>query len=80
MVARLKTEGVNQLAICGGATVYTQFLQAGLVDELFLTVHPTIFGTGVPLFNAEVGAKLQLIEAKNIGDDTILLHYNVVAS
>lgn len=80
IVARLKAQGVNELAICGGATVYTQFLQANVVDELFLTVHPTVFGAGVTLFNADVEAKLQLIEAKSIGDDTVLLHYSVAAS
>jgi len=80
IVDRLKNEGVSELAICGGATVYTQFLQAGLVSDVFLTVHPMVFGQGITLFNAAIETTLKLVETKPLGDDTVLLHYKVAAS
>ncbi|HSE61289.1 MAG TPA: dihydrofolate reductase family protein [Candidatus Saccharimonadales bacterium] len=78
LVSRLRDEGVEQLAVCGGSTVYGQFLEANLVDELFLTVHPTVFGAGVPLFNQPIHRNLTLLTCKDIGDQTILLHYKVI--
>lgn len=75
LIDRLIKEGVEQLAVCGGATVYSQFIDADLVDELYLTVHPTIFGSGVPLFNRPLRRELRLLESKDIGDQTVLLHY-----
>lgn len=77
LVERLAKEGHAKLAVCGGASVYAQFINAGGVDELYLTVHPTLFGAGVPLLDKPLTRQLQLIETKNIGDDTVLLHYSL---
>lgn len=74
---RLKAEGVKELAICGGAQVYSQFLAAGLVDDIFITVHASLFGTGVTMFNQPIERSLKLVRAEQIGDDTVMLHYSV---
>ncbi|HET9411622.1 MAG TPA: dihydrofolate reductase family protein [Candidatus Saccharimonadales bacterium] len=79
LVERLSKEGCAELAVCGGASVYSQFIDAGVVDELYLTAHPILFGAGVPLLSKPVTKQLQLLDSKNIGDDTVLLHYSVVA-
>lgn len=78
LIARLDREGQQTLAICGGANVYAQFLQQDLVDEIFLNVHPVLFGKGVPLLKDAVYRKLELLETKDIGDQTVLLHYRVL--
>jgi dihydrofolate reductase len=77
LIKRLKREGANAVAISGGASVYKMFLDAGLVEEVYLTIEPVFFGTGVPLFSGEVRAKLSLIENRQLNDNTILLHYAV---
>lgn len=77
VVDRLTAEGVKELAICGGAHVYGEFLAAGLVDELYLTVHPALFGNGIALLNQPIERSLKLIDAQQIGDDTVMLHYSV---
>lgn len=77
LVERLEKEGCTELAVCGGASVYTQFIDAGVVGEIYLTVHPIVFGAGVPLFNEPLAAQLALIETKDIGDGTVLLHYSL---
>lgn len=77
LVERLTKEGCSELAVCGGASVYAQFMGEGIVDEIYLTVHPTLFGAGVPLFSEPLTSRLALIETKDIGDGTVLLHYGV---
>lgn len=76
---RLEREGVQQLAICGGAKVYGEWMNSGLVQEIYLTVHPKMFGTGVPLLSSAVDIDLKLQQTRDIGDDTVLLHYSVLA-
>lgn len=78
LIERLKNEGVAEVAIAGGASVYAQFMQAELVDELFVTVEPTLFGTGVPFFGQELHTKLQLAGLSELGDGVALLHYRVM--
>jgi dihydrofolate reductase len=78
LVARLKNEGVQAVAICGGTSVYTQFLQAGVVDELYISVMPKIFGKGVPLFAAESDKNLALLDTEQLDDNTVMLHYSVL--
>lgn len=77
LVARLEREGAKALAICGGATIDKLFMDSGIVDELYLTVEPVLFGAGVPLFGGAVQAKLELRESRQLSDNTILLHYAV---
>lgn len=75
LVDRLKQEGAAGLAVCGGASIYGQFMAAGVVDELYITVAPQLFGAGIPLFGKELGIKLELIEYRLLDENTILLHY-----
>lgn len=77
LVERLSKEGVTELAVCGGASIYTQFMADGLVDELYLTVMPKVFGRGLPLFGQALDANLTLLDTEALDDNTILLHYKV---
>lgn len=77
LVARLRSEGVTALAVCGGASIYTLFMQAGVIDELYLTVEPVLFGAGISLFSEPVEARLQLLESTALTSDSLLLHYAV---
>ena len=78
LIEDLKNRGYKEVAICGGATIYTMFLEAGVVDKLYLTVEPIVFGSGMNLFNKEVEKKLQLVSVKNLNTQTLLLEYNVI--
>lgn len=77
VLAQLKAEGHQEVAICGGASVYTMFMKAGLVDTLYLTMETTIFGQGVKLFNDEITQSIELSEVEKLGESTVLLKYNV---
>ena len=78
LIQEISERGYDQVAICGGSTIYTMFMQAGVVDTLYLTVEPVLFGQGMALFNKELNAKLQLISSEKLGDNTILLEYAVI--
>jgi dihydrofolate reductase len=43
---------VKRVLIGGGGSVNSDFMKAGLVDELTLTIEPKIFGSGKPIFAA----------------------------
>lgn len=77
LVARLKKEGVKGIAICGGASIYSLFMQADVVDECYLTIEPIMFGKGVPLFGAPLERQLALIEVSQPNDHTVFLQYRV---
>ena len=50
-VADAKQLGFKELAICGGASVYTQYLKAGVLNTLYLTRETKVkLGSGIQLF------------------------------
>ena len=74
----LEESGQKGVVIAGGASIYTMFLKEGLVDELYLTVEPVIFGDkGIPLVRDVGRINLELIEKSDMGDQAVLLHYRV---
>ena len=75
--AKLEKTGVKELAVIGGGKVYGQFMAAGLVDELILTVEPHVFGTGITLFAQALDQKLRLISLERLGENSAVLHYKV---
>jgi dihydrofolate reductase len=79
LVTRLAADGIHQLAICGGASIYQQFLAAGVVNKLYLTVEPILFGSGIRLFNeTTVDKKLQLISSRCLNDQgSLWLEYQL---
>lgn len=78
LLSELAAEGFSEVALCGGASVYTQFLQQGLVNTLYLTIEPILFGIGIPLFREMINNKtLNLKNVTRLGTDTVLLEYTV---
>ena len=77
LLVELEQEGHSEVAIIGGSTIYTLFLKAGVIDTIYLTVEPVLFGKGVPLFNEPLDAKLKLASSQKLNDSTLLLEYNV---
>jgi 5-amino-6-(5-phosphoribosylamino)uracil reductase len=81
----LSARGVNRLMIEGGSTINTQFLTAGLVDELDLVVAP--FFVGDPLarrfvdegqFPWSAQRRATLAEVRQLGD-VVLMRYALSA-
>ncbi|WP_106124596.1 RibD family protein [Pseudosporangium ferrugineum] len=77
----LARRGVGRLMVEGGGTVHTQFLTAGLADELQLVVAPFFVGdskaprfVGDGTFPWSPHRRADLIEVRQIGD-VVLLRY-----
>lgn len=78
LLADLEKRGYKEVAICGGATIYTMFMEAGLIDTMYLTVEPVVFGQGIPLFSKPIFTRLSLQQETKLGGQTILLKYTVI--
>ena len=78
VLANLAQEGRKEVALCGGSHIYSLFLQKKLVDRMFLTVEPYVFGDGIKLFsNFSINQEFKLIEHQEINDQgTLLLEYS----
>jgi dihydrofolate reductase len=77
LLKRLENESYDEVAICGGQAVYDMFLREYLVDELYLTLEPTLFGSGMSLARTISNTNLKLLDTTKLNDDTLLLHYEV---
>jgi dihydrofolate reductase len=72
---RSDTEGVIGV---GGATLATQLLRRGLLDEIVLYTHPAILGSGRPLFDAlEEPLILDLLEQERFASGVTMHHYAI---
>ncbi|KKU93404.1 MAG: hypothetical protein A3J30_02590 [Candidatus Wildermuthbacteria bacterium RIFCSPLOWO2_02_FULL_47_9c] len=78
LLARLEQKGYKQAAICGGATIYTMFMEAGVVDKLYLTVEPVLFGAGIGLFTKELDVRLTLQSVQKLNEQSTLFEYNIM--
>ncbi|RFU40211.1 deaminase [Actinomadura logoneensis] len=77
----LASRGVERLMVEGGGTVHTQFLTAGLADELQLVIAPFFVGdtnaprfVGPGVFHHHSANRMALAEVRPIGD-VILARY-----
>lgn len=75
VLAILKNKGYQTVAICGGKSIYNLFLDAGLVDKIFLTIEPITFGMGTKLFDKPLQKLLQLDNVIHLSKNTIVLEY-----
>ncbi|MDP3795141.1 MAG: dihydrofolate reductase family protein [bacterium] len=72
-------ESYKDVAVLGGGTVYRFMLERGLLDEVFVTVEPLIFGRGKEMFvggTRTVGVSLLSVKRLN-RTGTLLLHYQI---
>ncbi|QTD40381.1 dihydrofolate reductase family protein [Sporosarcina sp. Te-1] len=76
-VNQLKNRDGKNIWIVGGGELLQPFLQENLVDELIITLAPTILGNGIPLFKeGDYQANLFLKKMRNF-NQFVELHYEV---
>jgi len=71
-------EPFRKVALLGGTQTYSYFLERDLIDELYLTIEPVVFGKGLNLFDCrdDLLMKFRLVSVRNLNETgTILLHY-----
>lgn len=72
--------GYQQVAILGGGKIYSLMIEKDCTDEIYLTIEPIIFGTGINLIDdADLNTKFKLLDIKKLNQNgTVLLHYKAV--
>jgi dihydrofolate reductase len=76
-LAALRSQTEGSISV-GGATLATQLLRAGLLDELLLWTHPAILGFGRPLFDDyDMPIDLDLIEQRSFESGVTMRHYAI---
>ena len=77
-VEKIKKEKGKDIWLFGGAGLTTSLMNLGLVDELSLTVHPVLLGSGKPLCsNIKDRINLTLLDAKTYSTGVVSLTYSL---
>lgn len=78
-VRELKARDGGDIIVMGGGELGSALIEAGLVDEIGLNIHPLLLGGGVPAFRAmSRRVELELIEARTLAHGCVLVRYRVV--
>ena len=69
----------KMVAVLGGGTVYRFMLESGLLDEIFITIEPLIFGRGKTMFVGGARTiRMRLLSVRRLNRaGTLLLHYQI---
>jgi dihydrofolate reductase len=78
-VAELREQPGGNLVIMGSGQLIRSLLPHGLVDELFLVVHPLVLGAGQRLFGQDDDVtRLELVDCTPTGSGLLLATYQRV--
>ena len=78
-VRSIKGKSGGDILVMGGGEIGTALLEAGLVDEIGLSVHPVLLGDGTRAFRPmTAGIELLLSETRSIAGDCVLMRYRVL--
>ncbi len=80
LVERFTKQGFDTMVVAGGAHVATSFLTEGLIDELWLTIEPKIFGTGGSfVIDQKLDVDLKMISSEKVNEEgTLITKYTVI--
>ena len=77
-VRRMKRRKGKGICLFGGGELAKSLLEAGLIDEIVLNIHPVLLGSGIPLFY-EMARQidLKLTDCKVLKDGAVVVSYRV---
>jgi len=70
--------GERNVWIVGGGGLASDFAEAGLLDELLLTIVPVVLGDGLPAFARRLGQRLRLTGTRPFSNGMTELRYEMV--
>jgi dihydrofolate reductase len=74
-VTKLKSQPGKWISV-GGATLAASLVEAGLVDEYRIVIHPVILGGGKPFFpNLKAPTNLTLLDTRRFSSGAMYLRY-----
>lgn len=74
----LEKEGYKSAILGGGTYMNSQFMERNLIDEIWLTIEPKIFGDGLGVFGGDFDVNLKLLDIEKINEDSAVLKYKVL--
>ena len=75
----LVTRGFKKVFVIGGGEVNALFMKIGLIDEVWLTVVPKVFGKGISLFGDFDGdVALEFISCERLANGLIFVKYRIL--
>ncbi|HEY9626803.1 MAG TPA: dihydrofolate reductase family protein [Coleofasciculaceae cyanobacterium] len=78
LVKRLQSSEGKDIWLAGGSILIRDFMRHQLVDQIILSIHPTILGEGIPLFaNAIAPSSLNLTHCQRYDSGLVQLSYDV---
>ena len=78
LLRKLRRRRGKEICVMGGGELARPLLEARLIDEMILNIHPVLLGSGVPLFHPmKRQIDLRLIECKPFKNGCVLLSYRV---
>lgn len=77
VLSALKKKGLKKVFIGGGGIINGLFFDAGLVDELWITIEPKIFGTGMRILSDKKRDINLILKSVKKVNQTVLLKYGV---
>ena len=78
-VKEIKQSEGKDIWLFGGASLISTLMNARLVDEIWLSVHPILLGSGKPLFeNITSRISLKLTETKQYETGLVSLKYEII--
>jgi dihydrofolate reductase len=79
-VTRIKEQDGRDLALFGHGRLAQTLLEAGLTDELRLSIHPVLAGAGLPQFSNGHKTPLTLVSAKTFTTGVVVLSYQTTGA
>jgi dihydrofolate reductase len=79
-IAALKRQPGKDIYLMGGAQMTSSAIDAGILDELRLIVHPLLVGTGKQLFVGNHRRRLQLRNVRQLAQGSLGLVYGITAT
>ena len=72
----LAAQGASHVWLVGGGALATSFAEAGLLDELVLSMVPVVLGRGVPLFApSDTMVDMEFLSARTFPSGLVQSHY-----
>lgn len=79
IIQNISGHGYDELVVCGGGEVNGLLAKAGLVDEIVVSIQPTVLGQGIALFGShKPQLKLELLSVNQDIEGVVQNHYKVV--
>ncbi len=79
VLEEIEKRGFSSTVLSGGGDTNGRFAEAGLIDEIIISIYPFTLGEGIRLFgDYNIDIKLELLSSKPVVNGIIQNHYKVI--